>query len=254
MYYWLTIGFSLLRMALGMDNSSFRSVSRGAALAANITAHRDALEQGSRRAEEMSVDGLSWNEWNDAEAGFELNQSHLVSLPGIQSTTCYGPMRLNFGDAQLTIFDHAMHLGERQRVLAPVLQTVGSYRVPNLNAPQFYSRPVAHNGLIYSEFLECFYSVDSMTAHSFNQIVESNTPSGVVDLLDTKTAFVELLPLLQERGLTVEWTGQNLLVYRLGEAISYSQIQEFAKEVAQVGELLRAANEEACQALAESLS
>lgn len=245
MYRLMTIVFSLLRMALKLDNSTFQSVDRGAGMAAGLASHQKAGEQGSRRAAEMSGDGVAWGVWDPSESSLELSGSHLVTIPGIQNKTSYGPLRLQLGEEQLTIFDYGMHLGERQRVLAPILQTVGSYRIVGLQAPQFYSRPVAHNGAVYSNFLTCFQPVDSMTAHSFNQTIESMSPNRVVGLLDTKTAFTELLPLLQERGLTVEWTGDNLLVYRLGETIDREEIQSFAKEVVQIGEFVRAANAEA---------
>ena len=93
-----------------------------------------------------------------------------------------------------------------------------------------------------------------MSAHSYNQIVESFLPGPAAELLETKTAFTELLPFLQERQLTVEWTGETLLVYRLQQTVGHEELKELAQEVVQVAQLLKAANEDATAALDQRIA
>ena len=92
------------------------------------------------------------------------------------------------------------------------------------------------------------------TAHSHNQIAEGIFPERVAELLETKIAFTELLPLLQRRQLTVEWTGETLLVDRLQQTVGRGEMSEFAQEAVQVATLLRAANEEASEALDQRIA
>ena len=93
-----------------------------------------------------------------------------------------------------------------------------------------------------------------MPAHSHNQIVEGIFPGPVAELLETKTAFMELLPLLQDRQLTVEWTGETLLVYRLQQTVGRAEMKEFAAKVMNVAKLLRSASEEASAALDQRIA
>lgn len=255
MYRLLTLIISVLRVALKLDNNTFQSVDRASRMAADITSRRLAGEQASQRQEEMSGDGNEWGEWTEPEAAFELSGSHLIVIRGSQCrTNFYGPLRLDLGEDQLTLFDFGIYLGERQSRLAPILQTVGSYRISDLKVPQFYIRPVLNHSSVRNEFLSCYETVDSMPAHSHNQIAESIFPGRAAELLETKTAFVELLPLLQDRQLTVEWTGETLLVYRLQQTVGREEMKEFAQEVVHVAQILRAANEEASAALDQRIA
>ena len=255
MYRLLTLIISVIRVALHLDNNTFQSVDRASSMAADITSRRLANEQAAQRQEEMSGDGTEWGEWSEAEAAFELSGSHLIVIRGsLCRTNFYGPLRLVLGDDQLTLFDFGIYLGERQSTLAPLLQTVGSYRISELKAPQFYIRPVFSSSAVRNEFLSCYETVDSMPAHSHNQIVESIFTARVAELLETKAAFTELLPLLQDRQLTVEWTGETLLVYRLRQTVGREEMKEFAGEVMHVAKLLRSASEKASAALDERIA
>ena len=255
MYQLLTSIFAFIRMALNLDNNSFQSVDRASSMAADITSRQIASKQASRRQAEMSDAGTHWGEWPETEAAGEISGSHLIVLRGNRCrTNFYGPLRLEVAEDQLTLFDFGIYLGERQSTLAPILQTVGSFRISGFNAPPFYLRPVVNRTAVRNEFLSCYGAVDSLPAKSYNQIVESLFPARVIELFETKTAFTELLPFLQERQLTVEWTGETLLVYRLQQTVGREQMQELAGEIVQVARLLETAYQEASAALDQQIA
>ena len=249
MYQLLTLVLSTVRSLFNLDNNAFQSVDRASSIAADITSRKLAGEQATRRQAEMSDDATEWGVWSDTEAAGEISGSHLIALRGNRCrTNFYGPLRLELAEGPLTLFDFGIYLGERQSTLAPILQTVGSYRISELDAPSFYMRPILNRSSVRNEFLSCYGAVDSLSAGSFNQIVEGLFPGRIAELFDTKTAFTELLPMVQERQLTLEWTGETLLAYRLQQTASRDEIPELASEIVQVAKLLQAASAEASAA------
>lgn len=237
----------------GIPTQTIHSASQS--IATSVAVKQQTQLQNSRRNEEMSCDGTAWEEWSDAEAALEVTGSHVIVMRGSTARTSFiGPLRIELGEDRLTMFDFRIFLGERQRTLAPILQTVISYEPQNLNCPHFFLRPVVNDSAVRTEFLGCYDNVDSMPAYAHNLIAESVLPGPAAAFFETKAAFQQLLPFIQENGFTVEWTGNRLLVYRLQETVDREGSKQFAQDVVHLSQLLQLASTAYSEALDERIA
>lgn len=153
----------------------------------------------------------------------------------------FGPMDMEVGEDQIVIYD--LELGQFDLVTerAKFFQTVISIKPPELRLPPFiirpkgilfYGEPLAYEQVIKSDaLLDAGFYLESLTPHRTKALFESTFGTEV------------LIPFLNDRQWTVQWTGNSLIVYQWNHLIDPERLHEVALEVSEFFELLKSAPE-----------
>lgn len=143
----------------------------------------------------------------------------------------------------------------------PVIQTAVVFTPQNLDMAAFsvhskvakvddigLHHPMLQNGLSFQQ------PVATGTWFDADYQLTSIQPYLTQQVFNSETGRKKLIPLIEDWGLTVEWTEKNLLVYRIGHALPPWQFQDFASVVLELAELLHEADAAADKQVEERIN
>lgn len=229
--------------------AEIRELNVSGLLVAGVDLQRVETEKAHARRAEMSFEGATWTEWEPAEVSDSLTGSHLLNLRrcGI-GTRFYGPMKFELDGDTLSIFDVQCMLNTGRNLYEPMFQTVITNSPRELDVPHFYIRPYmkpvpglhlgAGTPYAADARLSCYTHVDSANLLEINYVGESLLPTRAKAFFQTAFASEHLLPFIQERQWTAEWTDDRLAVYSLRKLVPPTELQYFAADVRHLAELI----------------
>ena len=120
------------------------------------------------------------------------------------------------------------------------------------DVPHFYLRPYMRPGqnpfVTMATSYEADYRltrydhVDAINPLAMRYAVESLLPYRAAAFFQTEFAAQTLLPFIEERQWTVEWSENRLTVYQLDHLVPGDRLRHFAAEVCELGRLVQVAS------------
>ena len=152
----------------------------------------------------------------------------------------FGPMDMEVAGDQISIYDMELGHVEGIHVTGKIFQTVISIKPPELRLPPFIVRPKSiKNGEAFSRerviksgsLLDVRFSLETLIPHRTKALFQSAYGTEV------------LIPFLNDRKWTAQWTGNSLIVYQWNRLIDPEHLHEVALEVSEFFELLKSGPE-----------
>ena len=188
------------------------------------------------RSIDMEIDfNVPWGQWAP-----QAIENYAFDQPTFQTPYVrryFGPMEMEVAGDQILIYD--LELGHVEGVSAreKVFHTVISIAPPELRLPPFMIRP---KGIFKGEALlslEQFINSDSPLDVQFH--LETLAHHRTKALFQSELGTEVLIPFLNDRKWTVQWTGNSLIVYQWNHLIDPERLHEVALEVSEFFEVLK---------------
>ena len=195
---------------------------------------KDAIQ---RRQEEMTqVHDIVWNEWE--------TKSRIHSVTGTAAaqfsynSQFFGPLRIPFDGNEILVFDWLFRVKVGKGLYKNLFHTVATIVTQKMNVPDFYLRPQEH----YTKYrLSRFKEMKTNTPLDLQFCIESLLPARTKTLFQSELAFKQLIPFLCQHDRSVEWTGDRLAIFSIGELVPAEEIKHLALEATELLLLLEQA-------------
>lgn len=218
----------------GGDLSNFKDAYKTALETAATLAQVNPTSPNARRAKMEAAFGTPWATWNP-----EASPDAKFNRPATKNNFLrryFGPMEMEVAGDQVLIYD--MQLGNVDFTHDDELslfQTVISIKPPELRLPPFVLRPkcIFSDGYLEGNLIQTNTALDTQFT------LETLTPHRVRALFQSELGNEVLIPLLNDRKWTVQWTGKWLIVYEMNRLIDPERLAEAALEVSEFFELLK---------------
>ena len=201
----------------------------------------DGLAAPHERCDEMTrVLGVPWSSWDPGNWEPENDEASSFAHPTLRSqlhNRFFGPMDMEVAGDQVLIYDMQVGmLHDTQKFQnTQFFQTVISIKPPELGLPPFIVRPKT----VFQNEFSTNRQAKTDTALDVLFDVETLTPHRVKALFQSELGTEILVPFLMDHKWTVEWTGDQLIVYELNHLIAPNQLAEVALEASEFFELLK---------------
>jgi len=245
------IFFMMIAIPLLLAASRGKSGIRFASVAGTIKSLN--LSQVAERKGQMAASGLDWRELSEEETKLQFTGSSIVSMLRLGGLGWYQSRVL--GSLDMTIDGHIIRaydwLFSRRRpkgVMQSGFQTVVTARpAMPVDLPHFYLRPrkivtISLGGMSIAtggshDGISCYESVDLLTMIPGDYTLESTIPYRACILFDTPYGREEFSQFISDRDWTVEWTGEQLVVYTRNLLVDPADLDELIGNVVQLVEM-----------------
>ena len=229
--------FIMLIILVLIRNSVMEHAPKIIKLLSNVhTLPRGGLTSPDHRCHLMSEElGSPWKEWDPAK-----EESNFIQ-PTIRFQFVrryFGPLDMEVAGDRVLIYDLQIG-GLLEDEKRSMFQTVISLKPPELELPPFILRP---RMVMSHEFLTG-QSISTGTVLDTEFDIETLAPHRVKALFQSELGSQVLIPFLMDHRWTVEWTGNQLIVYELNRLIAPQQLAEVALEASEFFELLKSGPE-----------
>ena len=180
--------------------------------------------------------GKPWRLW-DPQA-VENSEFDHPTLRTPQTRRYFGPMDMEVAGDQVLIYDLLMGYVDFKGL---PFQTVIAIKPPELRLPPFIVRPKGINSESFTREGVVIVKSDSDLDTRFT--LETLLPLRTKALFQSTLGTDVLIPFLNERDWTLQWTGKSLIVYKWNHLIDPARLAETALEVSEFFELLKSGQE-----------
>lgn len=190
--------------------------------------------RSSQRREHMTRVTSSWERWPSTEVWAELTGSCITEL---RRGRFFGPMTIQIDSGSLKLFDWQVTMPSQGQP-GIQFQTLAVFTPVELKAPGFFVQPTdTRLPIERANSLNSYQRFQTGTDLDFTHNCQSCFEDLVVKLFQSDLGRQKIETIVS-RGWTVEWTGRQLIVFRVGHLVPPNELRAYALEVMEFASLL----------------